>query len=129
MFSIILFVNESVHSVETILYFYRFRGRNIVHIKLNKSVFVIQVGHMFRGCKSEDMPAHIYSVAQSAYRGVLASRRDHSIVFLGHSGSGKTTNYRHTLHYLALAAGSVNKVFVEPFQFCHNFEVTFCLFL
>lgn len=67
---------------------------------------------MFRGCKSEDMPPHIYSLAQSAYHGMLASRRDHSIVLLGRSGSGKTTNFKHILHYLVLAAGAVNKVHV-----------------
>jgi myosin-18 len=56
------------------------------------------------------MPPHIYSLAQSAYHGMLASRRDHSIVLLGRSGSGKTTNFKHVLHYLVLAAGTVNKV-------------------
>lgn len=65
---------------------------------------------MFRGCKSEDMPPHIYAIAQSAYRGMLATRRDHSLVFLGRSGAGKTTNFKHALHYLLLAAGTVNKV-------------------
>lgn len=65
---------------------------------------------MFRGCKSEDMPPHIYAMAQSAYRGMLATRRDHSLVFLGRSGAGKTTNFKHALQYLVLAAGSVNKV-------------------
>jgi myosin-18 len=64
---------------------------------------------MFRGCKSEDMPPHIYAIAQSAYRGMLATRRDHSLVFLGRSGAGKTTNFKHALHYLVLAAGTVNK--------------------
>lgn len=67
---------------------------------------------MFRGCKSEDMPPHIYAMSQSAYRGMLATRRDHSLVFLGRSGSGKTTNFKHALHYLVLAAGTVNKVYI-----------------
>ncbi|GLG96316.1 Myosin heavy chain, non-muscle [Gryllus bimaculatus] len=71
---------------------------------------LLQVVHMFRGCKSEDMPPHIYAVAQSAYQSMLQSRRDSSVVFLGRSGSGKTTNFRHVLQYLVLAAGSVNKV-------------------
>lgn len=71
---------------------------------------VFKVVHMFRGCKSEDMPPHIYAMAQSAYRGMLATRRDHSLVFLGRSGAGKTTNFKHALHYLVLAAGTVNKV-------------------
>lgn len=73
-------------------------------------IFFPQVAHMFRGCKNEDMPPHIYAMAQAAYRGMLATRRDHSLVFLGRSGSGKTTNFKHALHYLVLAAGTVNKV-------------------
>lgn len=60
---------------------------------------------MFRGCKTEDMPPHIYSLAQTAYRSMLESRRDQSLIFMGRSGSGKTTSFKHALYYLALAAG------------------------
>lgn len=56
------------------------------------------------------MPPHIYSVAQSAYHNMLSTRKDQSILFLGRSGSGKTTNFRHSLQYLLTATGSVNKV-------------------
>lgn len=115
--SLLRYLNES-SALHTLRQRY---AANLIHTYAGDNLLIInpmapfaiyseKVGHMFRGCKSEDMPAHIYSIAQSAYRGVLASRRDHSIVFLGQSGSGKTTNYRHVLHYLALAAGSVNKV-------------------
>lgn len=65
---------------------------------------------MFRGCKTEDMPPHVYSLAQTAYRAMLETRRDQSLVFLGRSASGKTTSFKHALYYLALAAGSVNKL-------------------
>lgn len=65
---------------------------------------------MFRGCKSEDMPPHIYSVAQSAYETVISTRQDGSVVFMGPTGSGKTTSYRHTLLFLALIAGYQHKV-------------------
>lgn len=60
---------------------------------------------MFRGCKTEDMPPHIYSLAQTAYRTMLETRRDQSLIFMGRSGSGKTTSFKHALYYLALAAG------------------------
>lgn len=65
---------------------------------------------LFKGCKSEDMPPHIYSMAQSAYHNMLSSRRDQSLVFLGRSGSGKTTNFRHSIQYLLTAAGATNKI-------------------
>lgn len=60
---------------------------------------------MFYGCKAEDLPPHIYSTAQRAYKKMIDSRRDQSMIFLGRSGSGKTTNFKHALFYLSLAAG------------------------
>ncbi|KAI9580281.1 hypothetical protein GQX74_000274 [Glossina fuscipes] len=69
------------------------------------SLYSEKVVSMFRGCKTEDMPPHIYSLAQTAYRTMLETRRDQSLVFMGRSGSGKTTSFKHALYYLALAAG------------------------
>jgi myosin XVIII len=65
---------------------------------------------MFKGCKAEDMPPHIYSLAQTAYRAMLETRRDQSLIFLGRSGAGKTASFKHALYYLTLAAGSTNKL-------------------
>ncbi|EGI66034.1 Myosin-XVIIIa [Acromyrmex echinatior] len=108
------FLNES-----SVLHTLRQRyASNLIHTYAGDSMIVInpvaplaiyseKVAHMFRGCKSEDMPPHIYAIAQSAYRGMLATRRDHSLVFLGRSGAGKTTNFKHALHYLVLAAGTI----------------------
>ncbi|CAG0905428.1 unnamed protein product, partial [Cyprideis torosa] len=58
------------------------------------------VAHLFAGCRSDDMPPHIYSVAQRAHSALLSSRRDQSIVLLGRSGAGKTCNFQHVLNYL-----------------------------
>ncbi|XP_064118350.1 unconventional myosin-XVIIIa-like isoform X2 [Macrobrachium nipponense] len=96
-------------------------GSNLIHTYAGAAMVVInptsplaiyseKVIQMFKGCKLEDMPPHIYSAAQASYRDLLATRRDQSIVFLGRSGAGKTTNFRHVLHYLALAAGTTNKI-------------------
>ncbi|XP_008210437.1 unconventional myosin-XVIIIa isoform X1 [Nasonia vitripennis] len=111
------FLNES-----SVLHTLRQRyASNLIHTYAGESMIVInpiaplaiyseKVVQMFKGCKSEDMPPHVYAMAQSAYRGMLATRRDHSLVFLGRSGGGKTTNFKHALHYLVLAAGAVNKI-------------------
>ncbi|OAD57389.1 Unconventional myosin-XVIIIa [Eufriesea mexicana] len=116
------FLNES-----SVLHSLRQRyASNLIHTYAGDSMIIINpvaplaiysekasdVAHMFRGCKSEDMPPHVYAMAQAAYRGMLATRRDHSLVFLGRSGSGKTTNFKHALHYLVLAAGTVNKLYI-----------------
>lgn len=67
--------------------------------------------HMFKGCRREDTAPHIYAVAQSAYRNLLTTRQDQSIVLLGKSGSGKTTNCQHLVQYLVSIAGSTGKIF------------------
>lgn len=73
---------------------------------------LLKVMHMFKGCRREDMAPHIYAVAQTAYRAMLMSRQDQSIVLLGSSGSGKTTSFQHLVQYLATIAGSSgSKVF------------------
>ncbi|XP_017771630.1 PREDICTED: unconventional myosin-XVIIIa isoform X2 [Nicrophorus vespilloides] len=74
------------------------------------SIYSEKVVALFKGCKSEDMPPHIYSMAQSAYHNMLSARKDQTLLFLGRSGSGKTTNFRHSIQYLMTAAGSVNKI-------------------
>ncbi|XP_076647208.1 unconventional myosin-XVIIIa isoform X1 [Halictus rubicundus] len=111
------FLNES-----SVLHTLRQRyASNLIHTYAGDSMIIInpvvplaiyseKVALMFRGCKSEDVPPHVYAMAQAAYRGMLATRRDHSLVFLGRSGSGKTTNFKHALHYLTLSAGTVNKI-------------------
>jgi len=125
------YLNESA-ALHTIRQRY---GNNLIHTYAGPALVVVnpmaplsiyspKVAHMFRGCKPEDMPAHIYAAAQSAYRTALSSRRDNSLVFLGRSGAGKTTNFRHAVHYLTLAAGAPNKVSILE---CWKFSVTVSL--
>lgn len=91
-------------------------ANNLIHTRAGPTLLVVnpmaplslyseKVVSMFRGCKSEDMPPHIYSTSQSAYRSMLETRRDQSLIFLGRSGAGKTTSFKHALNYLVLAAG------------------------
>ena len=61
-------------------------------------------------CRVEDLPPHIYSVGQAAYKSLMATKKDQSVAFIGRSGSGKTTNFKHVLTYLASVAGSCNNV-------------------
>ncbi|XP_060799936.1 unconventional myosin-XVIIIa isoform X5 [Neoarius graeffei] len=97
-------------------------GGNLIHTYAGPSMVVInpisapsmyseKVMHMFKGCRREDTAPHIYAVAQSAYRNLLTTRQDQSIVLLGKSGSGKTTNCQHLVQYLLSIAGSTGKIF------------------
>ena len=71
---------------------------------------IFQVIGLFRGCNADDMPPHIFSVAQNAYREMIETRTDQSIVLKGWSGSGKTTNLHHLLRYFASSIGSVQNI-------------------
>ena len=71
---------------------------------------------MFRGCKQEDMPPHIYAMAQTSYRNMQAMSMDQSIILLGRSGSGKTTNLKHLLHYYTTATTSIYSSVTCMFQ-------------
>ncbi|XP_072302594.1 unconventional myosin-XVIIIa-like isoform X2 [Eucyclogobius newberryi] len=97
-------------------------GANLVHTHAGPSMVVInpisapsmyseKVMQMFKGCRREDTAPHIYGMAQTAYRNLLTTRQDQSIVLLGKSGSGKTTNCQHIIQYLITIAGCTNKSF------------------
>nr|XP_006817918.1 PREDICTED: unconventional myosin-XVIIIa [Saccoglossus kowalevskii] len=84
------------------------------------AIYTEKVMQMFKGCKQEDMPPHVYAIAQTAYRQMLSSRMDRSIVLMGRSGSGKTMNVRHVLNYLVNIAGTVNnKVTADKINAVH----------
>ncbi|XP_067306783.1 unconventional myosin-XVIIIa isoform X9 [Pseudorasbora parva] len=114
----LLYLNESsvMHSLRQ-----RYGG-NLIHTHAGPNMVIInpisapsmyseKVMHMFKGCRREDTAPHIYAVAQSAYRNLLTTRQDQSIVLLGKSGSGKTTNCQHLVQYLVSIAGSTGKIF------------------
>ncbi|XP_063060919.1 unconventional myosin-XVIIIa isoform X3 [Engraulis encrasicolus] len=114
----LLYLNES-----SVMHTLRQRyGGNLIHTHAGPNMVVInpisapsmyseKVMHMFKGCRREDTAPHIYAVAQSAYRNLLTTRQDQSIVLLGKSGSGKTTNCQHLVQYLVSIAGSTGKIF------------------
>jgi len=72
-------------------------ANNLIHTRAGPVLLIVnpmaplalyseKVASMFRGCKAEDdMPPHIFAQAQTAYRAMLETRRDQSLIFLGRS--------------------------------------------
>lgn len=74
----------------------------IPHVDLGTlALFHLQVSAMFKECKVEEMPPHIFAVAAAAHKAMLKDRKDQSIVLAGRSGAGKTANAMHVLNYYA----------------------------
>ncbi|XP_028173935.1 unconventional myosin-XVIIIa-like [Ostrinia furnacalis] len=87
-------------------------------------VYTEKVAAMFRGCRADDMPPHVFAAAQSAHRCMLASRRDRAVVFLGRSGSGKSSAMRHCVWYLATAYPAQSSK-LTPERFDAAFDVLY----
>ena len=91
-------------------------GSNLVHtyagptmIDVNPmtalDIYSEKVIHMFKECRVEEMPPHVYSVAAGAHHAMLTGRKDQSVAFIGRSGSGKSCNARHCLAYYSTLYG------------------------
>ncbi|XP_071038996.1 unconventional myosin-XVIIIa isoform X1 [Parasteatoda tepidariorum] len=74
------------------------------------SAYSEMVMKYFKSCRDEEMPPHIYAVAQNALTNMLRTRKDQSVILQGRSGSGKTSNFRHLLQYLVTVAGSSKQI-------------------
>ncbi|NXV45532.1 MY18B protein, partial [Uria aalge] len=94
---------------------YTYAGASLVAIRPSFAASSSS-GKAFKG-KRDNMPPHICSVAQRAYRNLLMQRQDQAIVPLGRSGAGRTACCQGALEYLVGTAGSVDgRVSVEKIQ-------------
>ncbi|KAJ8344970.1 hypothetical protein SKAU_G00291630 [Synaphobranchus kaupii] len=69
-------------------------------------IYSEKIIEMYKGKKRYEVPPHIYSVADNAYRNMMQDRDDQSILCTGESGAGKTENTKKVIQYLALVASS-----------------------
>eukprot|EP00731_Ephydatia_muelleri_P023185 Em0015g768a len=89
-----------------------FAGRHLIVVNPLRplSLYTDRVIGMFKGCRREDMPPHIFAMGQQAYRHMMTTRSDQSLILMGLSGSGKTFNARYLLRYLATVGQSEHAV-------------------
>ncbi|XP_054715395.1 unconventional myosin-XVIIIa-like [Uloborus diversus] len=91
---------------------YTYAGNNLLVLNPMQplAAYSEKVMKMFKSCRDDNVPPHIYAVAQSALNNLLRTRKDQSILVQGRSGSGKTTSFRHLLQYLVSATSSSKQV-------------------
>ena len=83
-----------------------YAGRHLIVINPIRELkcYSERVIEMFRGCQKDDMPPHIFAVAQTAYSEMRFTRQDQTLIMQGASGSGKTYNARYLFAYLSTVA-------------------------
>ncbi|KAJ2511229.1 class II myosin [Coemansia sp. RSA 1939] len=59
----------------------------------------------YRSKKRNEMPPHIFAIADAAFHDMLHSKENQSILITGESGAGKTENTKKVIQYLTAIAG------------------------
>uniref|UniRef100_A0A8B9JXN5 Myosin VA n=1 Tax=Astyanax mexicanus TaxID=7994 RepID=A0A8B9JXN5_ASTMX len=72
-----------------------------------------EVIDVYSGQDMADMDPHIFSLAEDAYRTMIRSEKNQSIIISGESGSGKTVSAKFTMRYFAVVGGAAQQTSVE----------------
>ena len=69
-------------------------------------IYSNEIVEAYRGKRRSEMPPHVFSITDTAYRGMMLERENQSILVTGESGAGKTENTKKVIQYLvAIATG------------------------
>jgi myosin heavy subunit len=61
----------------------------------------------YRDKRKNEVPPHLYYVADNAYQSMLKDRENQSLLITGESGAGKTENTKKVIQYFAFVALAV----------------------
>merc|ERR1719499_2271682 len=74
-------------------------------------IYTGTVVKMYLGKRRNEVPPHLWAIAECAYRNMLQNTKDNAMLITGESGAGKTENTKKVITYLAMVAtGSGKKV-------------------
>lgn len=90
---------------------YTFSGLFCVVVNPYKQlpIYTDQVIQAYKGQKRDNVPPHVYVIADEAYRHMVQEGEDQSILCTGESGAGKTENTKKIIQYLTSVASSGRK--------------------
>jgi len=67
-------------------------------------IYGMNVVRKYKGKKKNEVPPHLFSIADNAYSNMLQDRENQSCLITGESGAGKTENTKKVISYFALVA-------------------------
>merc|ERR1711881_158321 len=74
-------------------------------------LYTHRVCKIYLGKRRNEVPPHLWAIAEGAYRNMLQNKKDNAMLITGESGAGKTENTKKVITYLAMVAtGSGKKV-------------------
>uniref|UniRef100_A0AC35TWR3 Myosin head n=1 Tax=Rhabditophanes sp. KR3021 TaxID=114890 RepID=A0AC35TWR3_9BILA len=69
-------------------------------------IYTDSVARMYMGKRRNEMPPHLFSVSDEAYRNMLQNKENQSMLITGESGAGKTENTKKVICYFAAVGAS-----------------------
>merc|ERR1711899_403519 len=72
-------------------------------------LYTYRVSKIYLGKRRNEVPPHLWAIAEGAYRGMLQNKKDQAMLITGESGAGKTENTKKVITYLAIVASSSKK--------------------
>jgi len=106
--SLLSYLNEGglLHNLKSryvtqIIYTYSGLFCIAVNPYLRFPIYTDAVIDAYRGKKRNELPPHVFSIADNAYSDMLQNRENQSILITGESGAGKTENTKKVIQYFA----------------------------
>ena len=72
-------------------------------------IYTHRVAKIYLGKRRNEVPPHLWAIAETAYRGMLNNTKNQAMLITGESGAGKTENTKKVITYLAMVATGSGK--------------------
>merc|ERR1712180_469618 len=72
-------------------------------------IYTHRVCKIYLGKRRNEVPPHLWAIAEAAYRNMLQNKKDNAMLITGESGAGKTENTKKVITYLAMVATGAGK--------------------
>merc|ERR1712012_1353476 len=72
-------------------------------------LYTHRVCKIYLGKRRNEVPPHLWAIAETAYRNMLQNKKDNAMLITGESGAGKTENTKKVITFLAVVATGAGK--------------------
>ena len=69
-------------------------------------IYTMRTVGLYRGKRRNEVPPHIFAIAEGSYQGMVNTGNNQSILITGESGAGKTENTKKVISYFATICSS-----------------------